>query len=180
MSRVAKKPIALPKGVECKVELEKINIKGPKGNLTLAQVAGVEVTVKGSEVVLSSRDGNDMSHAGTIRAILANMVKGVNEGYQKKLELIGVGYKAAMQGKDLNLALGYSHPVLFKAPDGVSLEVGTGQSGTIEIIVKGIDKQRVGETAAKIRAYRPPNPYKKGKGLRYLGERIIEKEVKKA
>jgi large subunit ribosomal protein L6 len=113
--------------------------------------------------------------AGTARALLNNMVKGVSEGYAKKLELVGVGYRAAMQGKDLNLTLGFSHPVVFKAPEGITIEV----PGQTEILVKGADKQRVGEVAAKIRAFRPPEPYK-GKGVRYSGEQITLKEAKKA
>jgi large subunit ribosomal protein L6 len=175
MSRVAKKPIALPKGVECQIQPDAITVKGPKGTLKLDAPQGVDVAVANGEVQLKAKNDNDTKMAGTARALLNNMVKGVSEGYTKKLELVGVGYRAAMQGKDLNLTLGFSHPVLFKAPDGVTIEV----PAQTEILVKGADKQRVGETAAKIRAFRPPEPYK-GKGVRYSGEQITLKEAKKA
>jgi len=175
MSRVAKKPIALPKGVECKIAGDGVTVKGPKGTLVLAQAHGVEIHMQGSEVTLKSTDPNTTKYAGTARALLANMVKGVSEGYQRKLELVGVGYRAALQGKDLNLSLGFSHPVVFHAPDGITITVPT----QTEILIAGADKQRVGEVAAKIRAFRPPEPYK-GKGVRYSGERISLKEAKKA
>ena len=175
MSRVAKKPIALPKGVELKVAGEAVTVKGPKGTLSFALPAGVEVNVNGSEVLLASKDAETMKFAGTARAVLANMVKGVSEGYERKLELVGVGYRAALQGKDLNLSLGFSHPILFKAPEGITITAPT----QTEVLIAGADKQRVGETAAKIRAFRPPEPYK-GKGVRYAGEKITIKEAKKA
>ena len=175
MSRVAKKPIALPKGVECKVASDAITVKGPKGTLQFAAPQGVEIGVQGSEVQLKPKDDADTKMAGTARALLANMVKGVSEGYQRKLELVGVGYRAALQGKDLNLTLGFSHPVVFKAPEGITITVPT----QTEVLIAGADKQRVGETAAKIRAFRPPEPYK-GKGVRYAGEKITIKEAKKA
>jgi large subunit ribosomal protein L6 len=174
MSRVAKKPIALPKGVECSVANDTITVKGPKGTLKLPTPAGVEIGVHGSEVQLKAKDA-DTRMAGTARALLANMIKGVSQGYERKLELVGVGYRAALQGKDLNLSLGFSHPIVFKAPEGITLSV----PSQTEIIVAGADKQRVGEVAAKIRAFRPPEPYK-GKGVRYAGERISLKEAKKA
>ncbi|HEX7916109.1 50S ribosomal protein L6 [Rudaea sp.] len=175
MSRVAKKPIALPKGVELKVAGEAVTVKGPKGTLSFALPAGVEVNVNGSEVLLASKDTETTKFAGTARAVLANMVKGVSEGYERKLELVGVGYRAALQGKDLNLSLGFSHPILFKAPEGITITAPT----QTEVLIAGADKQRVGETAAKIRAFRPPEPYK-GKGVRYAGEKITIKEAKKA
>lgn len=175
MSRVAKKPVALPKGVECNVSKEAISVKGPKGTLKIARPAGVDVDVKGSEVNFGVSNGGEMKMAGTMRALVANMVTGVSEGYQRKLELVGVGYRAALQGKDLNLTLGFSHPLVFKAPEGVTITVPT----QTEILVAGADKQSVGETAAKIRAFRPPEPYK-GKGVRYSGEKISLKEAKKA
>ncbi|MBS0591267.1 MAG: 50S ribosomal protein L6 [Proteobacteria bacterium] len=175
MSRVAKKPIALPKGVEFKVANDAVTVKGPKGTLSFAVPAGVEVGVEGSEVQLKAKDAGTIKFAGTARAVLANMVKGVSEGYERKLELVGVGYRAALQGKDLNLSLGFSHPILFKAPEGITI---TAPSQT-EVLIVGADKQRVGETAAKIRAFRPPEPYK-GKGVRYAGEKITIKEAKKA
>ncbi len=175
MSRVAKKPVALPKGVDCQVQSGAITVKGPKGTLKMPSPAGVDVAVNGGEVQLKSKDQTDTKMAGTARALLSNMVKGVTEGYSKKLELVGVGYRAAMQGKDLNLTLGFSHPVVFKAPEGITIEV----PAQTEIMIKGADKQRVGEVAAKIRSFRPPEPYK-GKGVRYSGERITLKEAKKA
>ena len=175
MSRVAKKPIALPKGVECNVSKETISVKGPKGTLKVARPEGVDVDVKGSEVNFGVSSEGEMKMAGTMRALVANMVTGVSEGYQRKLELVGVGYRAALQGKDLNLSLGYSHPIVFKAPEGITLTVPT----QTEILIAGADKQRVGEVAAKIRAFRPPEPYK-GKGVRYQGEKITLKEAKKA
>jgi large subunit ribosomal protein L6 len=175
MSRVAKKPIALPKGVELKVANEAVTVKGPKGTLSFAMPAGVEIKVEGSEVLLASKDVETTKFAGTARAVLANMVKGVSEGYERKLELVGVGYRAALQGKDLNLSLGFSHPILFKAPEGITITAPT----QTEVLIAGADKQRVGETAAKIRAFRPPEPYK-GKGVRYAGEKITIKEAKKA
>jgi large subunit ribosomal protein L6 len=175
MSRVAKKPIALPKGVECNVSKETISVKGPKGTLKLARPEGVDVDVKGSEVNFGVSNEGEMKMAGTMRALVANMVTGVSEGYQRKLELVGVGYRAALQGKDLNLTLGFSHPLVFKAPEGVTITVPT----QTEILIVGADKQVVGQTAAKIRAFRPPEPYK-GKGVRYSGEKISLKEAKKA
>ena len=175
MSRVAKKPVALPKGVDCQVQASAVTVKGPKGTLKMTTPAGVDVAINGSEVQLSSKNQNDLKMAGTMRALINNMVKGVSEGYAKKLELVGVGYRAAMQGKDLNLTLGFSHPVVFKTPEGITIEV----PAQTEIWVKGADKQRVGEVAAKIRAFRPPEPYK-GKGVRYSGEKITLKEAKKA
>jgi large subunit ribosomal protein L6 len=175
MSRVAKKPIPLPKGVECQVKAEAITVKGPKGSLELAAPAGVDVAIDGGEIKLSAKNPSDMKMAGTARALLNNMVTGVSEGYQRKLELVGVGYRAALAGKDLNLTLGFSHPVVFHAPEGITIEV----PAQTEILIKGADKQRVGEVAAKIRAFRPPEPYK-GKGVRYSGEKITLKEAKKA
>jgi len=175
MSRVAKQPITLPKGVECKVAADAVTVKGPKGTLTLAKHHGVDVGVQGSEIQLSAKDPGEMKFAGTTRALIANMIKGVSEGYERKLELVGVGYRAALAGKDLNLTLGFSHPIVFKAPEGITITVPT----QTEVLIVGADKQRVGETAAKIRAFRPPEPYK-GKGVRYAGEKITIKEAKKA
>jgi large subunit ribosomal protein L6 len=175
MSRVAKKPIALPKGVEFNIQSDNVSVKGPKGTLSIAKPNGIEVKVEDGNAQLSANDDSMIPLAGTLRAILANMVKGVSEGFERKLELVGVGYRAAMQGKDLNLSLGFSHPVLFKAPDGITIATPT----QTEIVVSGADKQRVGEVAAKIRGFRPPEPYK-GKGVKYSDETIIRKEAKKA
>jgi large subunit ribosomal protein L6 len=175
MSRVAKKPISLPKGVEFKVTADQVTVKGPKGTLSLAKPAGVEFNLDNGVLQLSAADAANLPMAGTARAILANMVQGVAEGFTRKLELVGVGYRAAMQGKDLNLSLGFSHPTVYVAPEGITLATPT----QTEILVSGADKQQVGEVAAKIRAYRKPEPYK-GKGIRYSGEKINMKEAKKA
>ena len=175
MSRVAKKPVALPKGVEINVSADSISAKGPKGTLAIAKPAGIELKVEDGNAVFSTENAEQIALTGTLRAILANMVKGVTDGFERKLELVGVGYRAAMQGKDLNLSLGFSHPVLFKAPEGITIATPT----QTEILVSGADKQRVGEVAAKIRGFRPPEPYK-GKGVKYAGEVIIRKEAKKA
>jgi len=175
MSRVAKMPISLPKGVELKVADDGITVKGPKGTLSTHVLPGVSVVVNDGVASVSLADGADDKFGGTARALLANMVKGVSDGYERKLELVGVGYRASMQGKALNLSLGYSHPVVFDAPEGISLETPT----QTEVLIKGADKQRVGEVAAKIRSFRPPEPYK-GKGVRYAGEKISLKEAKKA
>ena len=175
MSRVAKKPINMPKGVECQVKADAITVKGPKGTLAMVAPAGVDVAIDGGQIKLSAKNAGSMKMAGTARALINNMVIGVSDGYQRKLELVGVGYRAALQGKDLNLTLGFSHPVVFQAPEGITITVPV----QTEILVAGADKQRVGEVAAKIRAFRPPEPYK-GKGVRYSGEKITLKEAKKA
>ena len=175
MSRVAKKPVALAKGVEVSVQPESISVKGPKGTLSVAKPAGIDVKIEDGNALLSSNDASLVPLTGTLRAIVANMVHGVSAGFERKLELVGVGYRAAMQGKDLNLSLGYSHPVLFKAPEGITISTPT----QTEILVAGADKQLVGEVAAKIRGYRAPEPYK-GKGVKYSDETIIRKEAKKA
>ncbi|MGV8960910.1 MAG: 50S ribosomal protein L6 [Stenotrophomonas sp.] len=175
MSRVAKKPVNLPKGVELNIQPELVSVKGPKGSLSLVKSAGVEITVDNGVATLSPKDISFDALAGTVRSILANMVQGVSEGFEKKLELVGVGYRAAMQGKDLSLSLGFSHPVVFVAPEGITLATPT----QTEVVVQGADKQVVGEVAAKIRAFRKPEPYK-GKGVKYAGEVIIRKEAKKA
>ena len=175
MSRVAKKPINLPKGVELKSDASGISVKGPKGTLSVHALPGVSVAVNDGIASIALADGADDKFGGTARALLANMVKGVSEGYERKLELVGVGYRASMAGKALNLSLGFSHPVVFNAPEGITLET----PSQTEILIKGSDKQRVGEVAAKIRAFRPPEPYK-GKGVRSAGEKITLKEAKKA
>ncbi|AJC45743.1 MULTISPECIES: 50S ribosomal protein L6 [Xanthomonas] len=175
MSRVAKKPISLPKGVELTVQADQVSVKGPKGTLSLPKPAGVEIKQENGVATLSANDPSHIAITGTVRAILANMVQGVSAGFERKLELVGVGYRATMQGKDLSLALGFSHPIVFSAPEGITLAAPT----QTEILVQGADKQRVGEVAAKIRGFRPPEPYK-GKGVKYAGEAIIRKEAKKA
>ena len=175
MSRVAKQPISLPKGVEMTVGNDSISVKGPKGTLSVHHLPGVNVAVDNGVANISLVDGADDKFGGTARALLSNMVTGVSTGYERKLELVGVGYRVSMQGKSLNLSLGFSHPVVFEAPEGISIETPT----QTEVLIKGADKQAVGQVAAKIRGFRPPEPYK-GKGVRYAGEKITMKEAKKA
>jgi len=176
MSRVAKKPIELPQGVSATVSPAAVTVKGAKGALTLALKAGIAVAQeKQTLVVALPADQPELRPAaGALRAHLANMVRGVTKGYEKKLELVGVGYRAAVQGKNLNLTLGFSHPIVYAVPEGISIE--TPQQ--TEVIVRGMDRQKVGQVAAEIRGFRPPEPYK-GKGVRYAGERIELKEAKK-
>ena len=175
MSRVAKQPIAIAKGVELNIQPASVSVKGPKGTLSIAKPAGIDVKIEDGHALLTTDTAALIPLTGTLRAIIANMVKGVSEGFERKLELVGVGYRATMQGKDLNLALGFSHPVLFNTPEGITIATPT----QTEILVSGTDKQQVGEVAAKIRGFRPPEPYK-GKGVKYAGEVIIRKEAKKA
>ncbi|HUS23729.1 MAG TPA: 50S ribosomal protein L6 [Candidatus Binatia bacterium] len=175
MSRVARQPLALPKGVELKVTGSQVTVKGAKASLTMQLPSEIRVEVKDS-VATIAEDSIKASPAlaGSVRAILAGAVKGVVEGYTQKLTLVGVGYRAAAQGKKLNLSLGFSHPVEYPIPDGITVET----PSQTEIIVKGADKQKVGQVAADIRGFRPPEPYK-GKGVRYATERVILKEAKK-
>ncbi len=176
MSRVAKQPVELSKGVSADLQGGALTIKGPKGSLELAVNSEVEVQVDGSVIQVKARSGSRFANAmaGTTRALINNMVTGVSTGFERKLELVGVGYRAQAQGAKLNLALGFSHPVEYAVPQGVTIETPS-QS---EIIVKGMDRQRVGQVAADLRAFRPPEPYK-GKGVRYSDERIVLKEAKK-
>lgn len=174
MSRVAKKAVSIPKGVEVSIKGSDITVKGPKGSLSLVKPANVDFAQENGVVQLTVTSGST-AMGGTLRALLNNSVEGVSKGYERKLELVGVGFRAAMAGKDLNLTIGFSHPVVFKAPTGITIETPT----QTEVMIKGFDKQAVGEAAAKIRAFRPPEPYK-GKGIRYSGEKITLKEVKKA
>ena len=176
MSRVAKRPVELVKGVSADLKGSALTIKGPKGSLDLAVNSEVEVQVDGSAVKVTARSGSRFANAmaGTTRALISNMVTGVSAGFQRKLELVGVGYRAQAQGSKLNLALGFSHPVEYMVPKGVTIETPS-QS---EILVKGMDRQQVGQVAADLRAFRPPEPYK-GKGVRYSDERIVLKEAKK-
>ncbi len=176
MSRVAKKPVTIPASVDVKINGEAIEVKGAKGVLQTQIHGKVEVQQEDGALKFSARDGSKEANAmaGTMRALVNNMVTGVSEGFEKKLSLVGVGYRAQMQGKDLNLTLGFSHPVNHPIPEGITVELPS-QS---EVVIKGIDKQAVGQVAAKIRAYRPPEPYK-GKGIRYSDEVIVRKEAKK-
>ena len=175
MSRIAKAPIDLPQGVTATVSPESVTIKGAKGSLSVPLGRGVSVVQTDKKLQIQYSDpGAARTQAGATRAHLANMVRGVTKGYERKLELVGVGFRAQVQGKSLNLTLGFSHPVNFAIPDGITIEA----PSQTEIIVKGIDRQKVGQVAAEIRDLRPPEPYK-GKGVRYTGEQIILKEGKK-
>jgi large subunit ribosomal protein L6 len=176
MSRVAKNPVPLPKGVTATIDGETVTVKGAKGSLSLPLRRGLSLVQEGQSVrvEVEQRSREALMHAGSLRAHLANLVHGVSQGYEKKLELVGVGYRAAAQGRNLNLTLGFSHPVVYEAPDGVTIETPT----QTEVLIKGANKQQVGQVAAEIRAYRAPEPYK-GKGVRYSGERIELKETKK-
>jgi large subunit ribosomal protein L6 len=175
MSRIAKSPIEIPKGIEFSQSGSVVKVKGPKGTLEMNLHPAVEMKLEDGVVNVAPIKEADMAMAGTMRALVANMVEGVANGFEKKLTLVGVGYRAAMQGKNLNLQLGFSHPVEFEIPEGISIET----PSQTEIFVRGSDKQQVGQVAAKIRAYRPPEPYK-GKGVRYADERVVMKEAKKA
>ena len=176
MSRVGKMPVAIPAGVDVAIKDDQINVKGTGGTLSLTQNALVTVTNDAGKLTFvpanESREANAMS--GTMRQLVNNMVVGVTKGFEKKLTLIGVGYKAAAQGTKLNLAVGYSHPVNKDMPAGITVATPT----PTEIVIKGADRQRVGQVAAEIRAIRPPEPYK-GKGIRYSDEKITIKETKK-
>ena len=173
MSRVANNPVALPSGVEVKIDGRDLSVKGGKGTLELTLVDGVEVS-QDDNVLTIAYDEKSKAMAGTTRALVNNMVKGVSEGWEKKLVLNGVGYRAKASGKTVNLTVGLSHAVDYKLPEGVEAET----PSQTEIVVKGIDKQAVGQAAAEIRAYRPPEPYK-GKGIRYADEYVRRKEAKK-
>lgn len=176
MSRVAKSPVQLPKGVEIKVNGQMLTVKGAKGSLELEVHALVELSQEDGVIKVLPREQsqNAWALAGTMRSLVSNMVTGVSEGYEQKLELVGVGYRAQAAGKVLNLTLGFSHPVAYELPEGITAETPT----QTEILIKGVDKQLVGQVAANVRAYRPPEPYK-GKGVRYAGEQVRRKEAKK-
>ena len=176
MSRIAKEPVALPQGVDFKLDGSTVNMKGGKGALSMELNSEVELAHEDNQLTVKARSGSRFAVAmsGTTRALLANMVQGVTEGFEKKLELRGVGYRAQSQGKKLNLTLGFSHPVVYDVPEGVTVET----PSQTEVIVTGTDKQKVGQVAAEIRSYRPPEPYK-GKGVRYVNERVFMKEAKK-
>lgn len=177
MSRIGKKPVVIPQGVSVTVANGLIKVKGKNGELAQAIHPNVTVEVKGNEVLVSrkSNDGFDRSLHGMLRAIIANMVKGVSEGFQRKLELVGVGYRAEIKGKVLQLAVGFSHPVIFRAPEAIKIEAPT----QTNVVISGNNKQLVGLVAAKIRSFRPPEPYK-GKGIKYEGEFIRRKAGKTA
>ena len=176
MSRVAKKPVAVPSSVEITENGQQITVKGPKGTMEHNIHALVEMKRGDGELSFAPRDESKAANAlaGTTRAVLHNLVTGVSDGFEKKLELVGVGYRAQTKGKVLNLTLGFSHPVDYELPEGVTAET----PSQTEIVVKGFDKQKVGQVAAEIRAFRPPEPYK-GKGVRYADEVVVRKEAKK-
>ena len=176
MSRIGKKPVAVPSGVTASVDGQTVKMKGPKGQLQFIVHDDVDVKFEGGQVKVAPRSETKRARSlyGTARAQIANLVEGVTKGFEKKLEITGVGYRAALQGKNLQLALGYSHDVVYQIPEGITIAVGK----PTEITITGIDSQRVGQVAAEIRAYRPPEPYK-GKGVKYAGEFIFRKEGKK-
>ncbi|HAN60362.1 MAG TPA: 50S ribosomal protein L6 [Gammaproteobacteria bacterium] len=176
MSRVAKNPVDLPSSVEVKMNGRHIQVKGPKGELSLNLHSTVDMVHEDNQIRLAaSTDDSAMAMAGTMRALVSNMVTGVSVGYEKKLTIVGVGYRAQAQGDSLNLSLGFSHPVVYQIAKGVSVET----PSQTEIVVSGTDKQLVGQTAAEIRRFRPPEPYK-GKGVRYADEQVRRKQAKKA
>lgn len=176
MSRIAKSPVTLPKGVEVALGAGEISITGPLGTLRQAVPAAVRIERVGDNLHCREVEGaaNANALSGTLRALVANMVTGVTKGFEKRLTLVGVGYRAQAQGNKLNMALGFSHPVVYEMPPGIKVET----PSQTEIVVKGIDKQLVGQVAAELRAYRPPEPYK-GKGVRYADEVVVLKETKK-
>tara|TARA_B110000495_G_C23017129_1_gene602698 strand:- start:1762 stop:2295 length:534 start_codon:yes stop_codon:yes gene_type:complete len=176
MSRIAKSPVELPKGVEFKQSGNVVTLKGGKGELSMELNSEVELKSEDGTLTLAPRSGSRFAMAvtGTMRSLLANMAHGVTEGYERKLELVGVGYRAQAQGKNLNLTLGFSHPVVYSSPEGIDIET----PSQTEVIIRGTDKQKVGQVAAEIRRFRPPEPYK-GKGVRYADERVVLKEAKK-
>lgn len=177
MSRIAKAAIAIANGLEVKVDGQHINLKGGKGNLSLELHESVKVFTEDNEIRVTPAEEGDKkawAMAGTMRSLINNMAHGVTNGWEKKLSLVGVGYRAQVKGNALDLSLGFSHPVEYPIPEGITIQT----PSNTEIVVAGVDKQRVGQVAAEIRAYRPPEPYK-GKGVRYTGEHIIRKEAKK-
>ena len=176
MSRIAKYPVAVPDKVQVTVDPSAVTVKGPLGTLRQPLDRSVVVKLEGDKVTFAAADGSKAANAlsGTLRATVANMVRGVKDGFQKKLTLVGVGYRAQAQGNKLNLTLGFSHPIVHALPEGVKAETPT----QTEIVIKGMDRQKVGQVAAEIRAYKSPEPYK-GKGVRYSDETVVIKETKK-
>ncbi len=176
MSRIAKQPIEIPGGVEFSIVGREVSAKGPKGQLSVTLHNAVDLKQEKNLITLSPKDGRQSSIAvtGTMRSVVSNIIEGVTKGFEKKMQLVGVGYRAQMQGRQLNLSLGLSHPVKFEIPEGIEIET----PAVTEIVVRGCDKQKVGQVCAEIRAYRPPEPYK-GKGIKYADEQIVRKEAKK-
>jgi large subunit ribosomal protein L6 len=177
MSRIGKQPIALPDGVEVNIAAEQVSVKGPKGELSEAKARAIDVKQDDGQILVSrpTDRGEHRALHGLTRSLIANMVEGVTQGFEKRLEIQGVGYRASMQGQNLQLAVGYSHPVLIEAPAGIEFEV----PQPTQVVVRGISKQLVGEIAARVRKTRPPEPYK-GKGIRYAGEHVARKVGKRA
>lgn len=174
MSRVANKPVAVPKGVEISLSGRQVSVKGPKGTMQMDVHRTVSLEQVDGVVKVSAANDQARAMAGTTRALLNNLVVGVSRGFEKKLSLVGVGYRAQAQGNKLNLTLGFSHPIEYPVPQGIKIDT----PSQTEIIVTGTDKQKVGQVAADIRGFRPPEPYK-GKGVRYVDEQILRKEAKK-
>ncbi|MFY9328307.1 MAG: 50S ribosomal protein L6 [Georgfuchsia sp.] len=176
MSRIAKYPVDVPKGVDVTLSASEISIKGPLGTISHFVLPSVSIEHEGDKLTCKALAGapNAVAMSGTMRALVNNMVSGVTKGFEKKLTLVGVGYRAQAQGDKLNLTLGFSHPVVHMMPPGIKVETPT----QTEVVIKGIDRQRVGQVAAEVRAYRPPEPYK-GKGVRYSDEKVVIKETKK-
>jgi len=176
MSRIGKKPVSLPQGVTAAVNGQTVTAKGPKGELKFVVNEEVLVKMEGGEISVEPRDQSKVARSrwGMSRTMIVNILSGVKDGFEKRLEISGVGYRAAMQGKDLQLSLGFSHEAVYKTPEGITISV----PKPTEIVVSGINQQQVGQVAAEIREYRPPEPYK-GKGVKYAGEKIVRKEGKK-
>jgi len=176
MSRIGKMPIPVPKGADVQISADQITVKGPLGTLTQALTPAAGVAREGDQLLITP--GNDSVEAnamsGTLRAVVANMVTGVTKGFERRLTLVGVGYRAQAQGSSINLSLGFSHPVVHTLPEGIKAETPT----QTEIVIRGASKQKVGQVAAEVRGYRPPEPYK-GKGVRYADEKVVLKETKK-
>jgi len=176
MSRVAKNPVAIPRGVEVRLDDGVVTTKGPKGELSFRLPELVEVAQNDGQLTFAGRadEGNAWALAGTTRSLVSNMVTGVSTGFERRLTIVGVGYRAQAKGRELQLSLGFSHPVNHALPEGITAETPT----QTEIVIRGADKQKVGQVAAEIRAYRPPEPYK-GKGVRYSDEHVVRKQAKK-
>ncbi|HEX3936502.1 MAG TPA: 50S ribosomal protein L6 [Xanthobacteraceae bacterium] len=176
MSRIGKRPVAVPAGVTANVEGQTVKVKGPKGALSVALHDDVEVTLDGGQIKVAPRSETKRARSqwGTSRTLVANLISGVTKGFEQRLEINGVGYRAAVQGKNLQIALGYSHDIVYPIPEGIAIAT----PRPVEIVISGSDRQKVGQVAAEIREYRPPEPYK-GKGIKYAGERIFRKEGKK-
>ena len=176
MSRIGRKPVAVPSGITANIEGQTVKVKGPKGALSVVLPDDIEVKLDGGKIQVDPRSESKRARSqwGTARTLVANLVAGVSKGFEQRLEISGVGYRAAVQGKNLQLALGYSHDVIYPIPEGITIAT----PRPVEIVISGSDRQKVGQVAAEIRGYRPPEPYK-GKGIKYADERVFRKEGKK-